>query len=185
MSLNTVEEKVELNTETGSVDTGVLSSLGINTQLFVFQFINFAIVVGILWFLILKPLVKKMEERKKQVDESVDNAKAIATAMQMSEKKYQEKIDEAKVAANRIMAKAHDESGIISKQIKEKAQKDIELLVLQAKKNIEIDKRGMKDELRKETVGIVVMAMEKLLAKKFSGKDNEKFIADILKSLNK
>lgn len=182
MSVNQ-EKQVITNTEVKN--EGVLASLGINTQLFVFQFINFAIVVGILWFLILKPLVKKMEERKKQVDESVDNAKAIATALQMSEKKYQEKIDEAKVAANRIIVKAHDESVIISKQIKEKAQKDIELLVFQAKKNIEIDKQEMKDELRKETVEMVVLAMEKLLEKKFSGKDNEKFISDILKSLNK
>lgn len=166
-------------------EEGILASLGINGQLLAFQFINFAVVVGILWFLILKPLVKKMEERKKQVEESVDNAKAIATAMQMSQKNCQEKIDEAKVAANKIVAKAHNEGEIVAKQIKEKSKKDIELLVLQAKKNIEIDKKEMKNELRQETAAMVVMAMEKLLQKKFSDKDDGKFILDILKSLNK
>lgn len=191
MSVNQEELKITNTKVAGeehtveSTDSGVLASLGINGQLFAFQLLNFAIVACIVWFLVLKPLVKKMEERRKQVEESVDNVKAIETSLQMSEKKYQDKIDEAKVAANKILEKAHTESEAISKQIKEKAQKDVELLVMQAKKNIGIDKQEMKDELRKETAEMVVMAMEKLLEKKFSGKDDEKFIADILKSLNK
>lgn len=182
MSVNNEENTLA---QTEVKNESVLSSLGINGQLFAFQLLNFAIVAGIVWFLILKPLVKKMEERKKQVDESIDNVKAIETSLQMSQKKYQEKIDEAKVAANKIIEKAHNESEVIAKQLKEKAHKEIELLVTQVKKNIEIDKQEMRDELRKETAQMVVMAVEKLLEKKFSNKEDEKFILDILKSLNK
>ena len=182
MSANQEEQTL---TKTEAKDESILASLGINGQLFAFQLLNFAIVICILWFLILKPLVKKMEERRKQVEESVDNAKAIETALQVSEKKYQEKIDEAKVLANKIVEKAYVDGEITTKQAREKAQKDIELLVVQAKKNIEIDKQEMKNELRKETVDVVFLAMEKLLDKKFSGKDDEKFIADILKNLKK
>ena len=68
-------------------DAGVLASLGINGQLFVFQLINFAIVVLVLWFLILKPLSKKLEERKKLIDDSLDKAKEIETNLGMSEQK--------------------------------------------------------------------------------------------------
>ncbi|MCX6778657.1 MAG: ATP synthase F0 subunit B, partial [Candidatus Magasanikbacteria bacterium] len=62
-------------TETTEQSGGVLGSLGINGQLFVFQLINFILVAAILWFLILKPLTKKMAERKKIIDESLDNVK--------------------------------------------------------------------------------------------------------------
>lgn len=182
MSVNNEENTLA---QTEVKNESVLASLGINGQLFAFQLLNFAIVAGIVWFLILKPLVKKMEERKKQVDESIDNVKAIETSLQMSQKKYQEKIDEAKVAANKIIEKAYNESEVIAKQLKEKAHKEIEILVTQVKKNIEIDKQEMKDELRKETAEMVVMVVEKLLEKKFSGKEDEKFVLDILKSLNK
>ena len=58
-------------------DKGTLSSLGINGTLFIFQLINFAIVALILWYLILKPITKKMSERQKMIDDGIDNAKKI------------------------------------------------------------------------------------------------------------
>jgi len=60
-----VETTATDQTTTETEVQGVAASLGLNTQLFVFQLINFVIVAIILWFLILKPLIKKMEERKK------------------------------------------------------------------------------------------------------------------------
>ena len=69
----------------GHADTSVAASLGLNTQLFVFQLINFEIVGAIVWFMILKPLISRMDERKKLVDESIDNAKEIETNCGTSE----------------------------------------------------------------------------------------------------
>ena len=56
-------EETTTNTTEPAGDGGVAASLGINGTLFVFQLINFAIVASIIWFLILKPLTKKMTER--------------------------------------------------------------------------------------------------------------------------
>ena len=167
----------------GSPNQGVAASLGLNTQLFAFQLINFALVAAIVWWLILKPLARKLEERKKLVDESVDNARAIETNLQMSEKKYQEKIDEAKVRANLVMVKAHEEADTVARQLKEKAHNDIKLLVEQAKKNLEIDKQEMKEEIKKDAARLVILAAEKLLNKELDEKENEKFINNLLKGI--
>jgi F0F1-type ATP synthase membrane subunit b/b' len=106
-----------------AAETGLLSSLGIDTSVFIFQLINFTLVGFILWFLILKPLTKKMAERQKMIDDSIDNAKKIETNLGMSEKKYQEKIDQAKVDANKIIEKAQAESVAIAEATKEKTKK--------------------------------------------------------------
>jgi ATP synthase F0 subunit b len=161
----------------------LLGSLGINGQLFIFQFINFAIVAVIIWFLILKPLVKKMSERQKMIEDSIDNAKVIETNLQMSEKKYQEKIDEAKVEANKIIENSRLEAIKLSEDMKIKAKDDIEVLVEKAKQKIKLEKEEMSEELKKETIALVALAVEKILEEKMDSESDKKLIEKSLKNI--
>lgn len=185
----TTEETHEveaLNTETHttetSADAGVAASLGINGQLFVFQLLNFAIVAAILWFLILKPLTSKLEERKKVINESLDKAKEVETNLIMSQQKFQEKIDEAKVEANKIIEKTYEESGKLGEEMKIKAKKEIELLVDQAKRNIQIEKEEVMDGIKKETVTLVMAVVEKVINEKMTDKKDKDFIEEMIKN---
>ncbi len=171
-----------LETHAETSDVGVLDNLGINGQLFVFQLINFAIVGAIVWFLILKPLTKKMEERRTLIDESLDKAKEVETNLAMSERKFQERVDEAKVESNRMIAKATEEAMAVSGDMKKKAKEEIELLVKQAKKNIEIDREDMRTEIRKETASMIVAALKKILQQDLDPKMDAKYIETILKN---
>src|SRR3989344_1738676 len=127
-------------TASSAAEGGVLADLGINGTLFVFQLINFALVSVILWFLILKPLTKKMSERQKMIDDSIDNAKKIETNLGMSERKYQERIDQAKVDANKVIEKSQQEALALGETMKDKAKNDIEQLVEQARRNIKVER---------------------------------------------
>lgn len=181
-----MNEETQATTGEGSEATtedGVLGSLGINGSLFLFQLLNFAIVAGIVWFMILKPLTKKMEERRKLIDESLDRAKEIETNFKMSEVKFEEKLAEAKKEANKIIAGAGEEAARLQEKMKEKTKDEVAALVLQAKKNIEIEKTEMQASLRKETVEIVVTAMEKILGEKMDDKKDKKFVEDILNTI--
>jgi F-type H+-transporting ATPase subunit b len=179
---NTQTSAVEAH-GTAATDEGLLASLGINAQLFVFQLINFAVVAVIIWFLILKPLTRKMEERKKMIDESIDNAKAVETNLKMSEKKYQERIDQAKVEANKLIEEAHGEALVLGEEMKKRSQKDIELLVDQAKRNIVIEREEAMEGVRKEIGGLVAAAVEKVVGEKINEKTDKKIIEDALKEL--
>lgn len=176
-----IEETAHATAETG----GVAASLGINASLFAFQLLNFAIVVAIVWFLILRPLTKKMEERKKIIDDSLDKAKEVETNLILSEQKFQEKIDEAKAEANRIMEKTFAESERAKEEMKGRAKKEIELLVDQAKKNIQTEKEETIAEIKKETVDIVIAAVEKILEEKINPETDKKIIENALKTLKK
>ncbi|MBU0596746.1 F0F1 ATP synthase subunit B [Patescibacteria group bacterium] len=161
----------------------VVASLGLNVNLFIFQLANFAIVSAIIWFMILKPLVNKMEERKKLVDESVDNAKRIESNIQISEQKFQEKIDEAKVEANQVIARAQIEADSLAGRMRGKAEADVEELIKQAKAKIGEEKDKMTQELRTETGALVVATLEKVLSKSIDSETDKKLIEDALKKL--
>ncbi|MDO8499534.1 MAG: F0F1 ATP synthase subunit B [bacterium] len=170
-------------TEVPGAEEGLLASLGINAQLFVFQLINFALVVCVIWFLILKPLTKKMAEREKIIDDSLDNAKRVQENLAKSEKEYQSKIDMAKAEANRILEKTNREAEAEAEAARIRAKAEIEKLVEQARKKIQNEKEEMSAALRGETADLVVLALEKIIGEKMTGEKDKKLIEESLKNL--
>lgn len=164
-------------------DESVFASLGINGQLFVFQLLNFGLVLLILWFLILRPLVRKMEERRVLINESLDKAKEVETALAMSERRYQERIDEAKVEANAIIEAAHKESEHVADRLKTKARQDIQLLIDQAKRNIQIEQDTALEAVRNNAATMIIVAMEKILEEKITSEKDRKMIEETMKQL--
>lgn len=163
---------------------GIIASMGINSTLFIFQLVNFALVFCVLWFLILKPLSKKLTERQKMIDDSVENSKKIEEVLKQSEKKYQERIDIAKSEANALREKAKVEADLIAEESKNKTRNDMEVLVLQAKARITAEKDDMLAGLKNETAGLVVAALQQILGEKIDEHKDKKIISDALSKLD-
>ena len=158
----------------------VLASLGINSSLFIAQLINFTIVAIVLWFLILKPLTKKMAERQDKIEDSLKNAEKVEENLRKSEQSYQSKIDDAKAEAAKIMEKSQTEAKELGDKMKNKSKEEIELLITQAKKNIQIEKEEMLAEIKVKAGELVVAAMEKVLDEKIDdGKDKEMILRSV------
>lgn len=179
----TTHETAAVGHETASAEGGVLASLGINPSLFVFQLINFLLVASIIWFIILKPLTKKMAERQKTIDDSLQNAEKIQEKLAKSERDYQARIDDAKVEANKIMEKANTAAIELGESMKEKAKKDIELLVDQAKRNIEIERDETIRQIKTNAAQFVVLAVEKILSEKMDGSKDQKLVEEMVSKI--
>lgn len=166
-------------------DAGLLASLGINGKLFAFQLVNFVIVALVVWYLILKPLVSKMTERQGIIDKSLKDAEELEKNIKKSEQKFQEKVDEAKVEASKIIEEAHEQAKESAEQTKEKSKEEIELLVVQAKKNIKMEREEMMREIKGEVANMVVMAVEKVLNEKMDSAKDKELIRKSLESIKK
>ena len=162
---------------------GVLGSLGINAPLFIFQLVNFAIVAAILWFLILKPITKKMSERQRIIDEGLENAKEATESLKKSEADYKMAIDAAKNEANKILERASVEAGKTGEELKNKAKKEIEALLVQAKNNIRLEKQEMESGMKKYAADLVAVALQKILEEKMTSEKDRAMIEKTLKEI--
>ncbi|PIR03381.1 MAG: ATP synthase F0 subunit B [Candidatus Magasanikbacteria bacterium CG11_big_fil_rev_8_21_14_0_20_43_7] len=161
----------------------ILGKIGFDWRMGLFNLINFLIVFWLLKRFAFKPVMKVINDRQQLATDAVDNFTKAKTEMQMAERKAQDIVDQAKVEANKIVEHSHDTAKETGEQIKEKAKKEIELLIAQAKRNIEIDKKEMKDSLRKETVQLVILAVEKIMGQKLTDKTDDTMIQEILSTL--
>lgn len=166
--------------ETSVAEETVFASLGLNGQLFLFQLLNFAIVAAIVWFLILRPLTKKMEERRIKINESLDKAKEAETALAMGEINVQRRIDEAKAQANKIVAAAGTDAEKAAEEMKGKAKREIQLLIDQAKRNIQIERDEALFAVKKEAAGLILAAAEKLTGEILDEKKDRKRAEELL-----
>ncbi|OGH80402.1 MAG: ATP synthase F0 subunit B [Candidatus Magasanikbacteria bacterium RIFCSPLOWO2_02_FULL_44_11] len=181
--IETVHASEEVQTVETAAEGGVLASLGINGTLFAAQLFNFTLVATILWFLILKPLSKKLTDRQKMIDDSIKNSKKIEENLAKSEEKFQEKINQAKVESNKIVERAGEEAGKAAEAVKTKAKQEIETLIDQAKKNIRHEREEMKMEIKKETAAMIVLALEKILSEKITDKKDKELIDEMVKKI--
>ena len=183
MNIAYAAEKVAEQAATTEAEVGLLASLGIQPTLFIFQLINFVVVALIIWFLILKPLTKKMSERQDKIEQGLKNAEQVEENLRKSESKYQEKIDDAKAAAAKILTTANLEAKEVGEKMKEKSKQEIELLVDQAKRNINIEKDEMITEIKIQAGELVTIALEKILEEKIDDRKDKEMILRSVKNI--
>lgn len=168
---------------TGQASEGLLASLGIDLPLFIFQLINFAIVVAILWFLILKPLTKTLAERQKIVDKSLADAQAAATKLNNAEEEKRDIIVKTRAEAEEIMARAEKQGELARTQADAKAKEQAEKILTEAKKVILEEKNKMLIDLKNQTVDLITAVAEKILAEKMTEAKDKKMIEEQLKKI--
>ncbi|MBI2050902.1 MAG: ATP synthase F0 subunit B [Parcubacteria group bacterium] len=161
----------------------ILASFGLDVRLFLFQLGNFVLVAAILWWLILKPLAKKLEERKNVIDQSLDNAEKIQGRLAASEADYKKRMHAARVEAEKVLIAAANEAGAVSEELKAKARVEIERLVAQAKRTVQAEKEEMMAAFKEEAAGVVGAALEKLIGEKMTAEKDKKLIAGIISKL--
>lgn len=140
-----------------------INAFHIDLKIIIAQAINFAVVLLILHFILIKPLKKVMKDRSEKIAQGIEDAKCNADALKATKEEYTKIIAEAKSEANKIFQDGKREAEIKKAEMLEVAKTDVDNLIANGKKALEREKVQMVEEARKEIVSLVVAATEKLL----------------------
>ncbi|MEA3453041.1 MAG: F0F1 ATP synthase subunit B [Patescibacteria group bacterium] len=158
----------------------IIENLGIDWKLFLAQIINFAIVFFVLKRFVFKPIQEVLEKREKSIKKGLDEAKEAESNLLMAESKYKEKLEEARLEGNKVIAKAqasHD-------QIVAKAQTDAKLesdkIMESTKLRVHDEEKKMVSRVKKNVIDLTFLTTEKLLNKEVDNKTNQEFIENII-----
>lgn len=161
----------------------ILTQFGVDLRLLIAQIINFTILLIVLKFILYKPILKMLEDRRNRIIEAEENAANIEKRLEKIEKEREKIVEDASKEATKLLEEATKNSGEIIAEAHEKASNDIESMVMKAKDQIAQDRDQMRAEIRAELAELVTSAMTAVYAKKLTKSDQEEIIKQTLKSV--
>ncbi len=146
----------------------LIHAFGIDTRLIVIQIINFVVLMGLLSYLLYKPVLRLLAEREERIALGIKDAEAAAEAKAKSEVEKKEVLAAAHQEAEAITKRAE---AFLAEQTEEAkaaaAAKAAAILEDAAKKSEELKAQARK-ESEAEVAKLAVLAAEKILIEKAS-----------------
>ena len=157
--------------------------IGFNWKLALSAFANFLLLFFILKKLVFTKVVKSLQDRQKKIEEIDIKSIRIEEELKKSNVKVQEIVDEANVKANKIIQKGQEEAQHSAKEIISKTEEQIEELHTKSQKRIDSEKQLVLDEIKHDSVDIIVNSVEKIIGEKISKSIDKKLIDEALNTL--
>jgi F-type H+-transporting ATPase subunit b len=146
----------------------------------IIQMINFLVLLFILWKLLYKPLVGKMEERTQAIKKSLEEAQAARAEAERQRQAHAAQIQSALAEAQSIRATALKEAAEEQRRLVEAARAEAGRLVQSAKTEMEQDIRRARQQLRQEVGDLAVQIAERLIKKSLRDEDHHRIVQEAL-----
>lgn len=163
----------------------MLETLGVNFKEIIFAFVNFLLLVFILWKLLYKPITEMLDKRKQIIADSLhdaDKARKIAEAQKES---YDRQIANAYAEAQEIINDAKNKASIQADEIIADANKKAEELKMQAALSIENERAKTMSEMKTEIADLASMAAAQILEREVSKSNNDEIVNSIIESVGR
>lgn len=171
------------NTEQAEA-TGI-GALNISLSAFIIQLITFTIVFLILNKYAFKPIGRKLEERRKVIEDGVKLGLKLEKEKAKVDIEIVEVKKDARKEADKIIATAHKEAREVIRDAEKSTARKVEAMLAEADVRIVEETEQSKRKLEKDIVGLISEATEALVGQKVDPKKDAELIDKILKGRNK
>jgi len=151
----------------------------------VLQWLNFAVLLFLLTRLLYKPMINFLDRRREEIQKDYDRAQSTREEAEKLLAGYREKMNAADQEARNILFEARREGMERREKIISSAQEAGEKIIEKANDEISLLEKKARRQLREETVGISISVAEKILEKEIDRADQERFIKNYIKELEK
>ena len=165
-----------------TADEGIFSVLGIDWRLLILQIIAFLILVALLGKFVYPWLMKSVDERQANIESAAKAATEAQKSAEANKDIVAELLAKAQKEAAEIVSNAKLESAEMVSVGEKKAQKMAERIVADAHDQLENDIASARKVLYNDTLELVGMATEKIIAKKLDTTSDGEMIAAAVKA---
>ncbi|MEK7100555.1 MAG: ATP synthase F0 subunit B [Patescibacteria group bacterium] len=144
----------------------LFSAFGIDGKLLIAQLINFGVLFVGLTYLLYKPVMKTLDERREKVAQGVLDAQAASEKLATADEEASIKVKGAETEAEGIVASARDLAGTEKARIVKEAEARAQALEADAAARAKETAAKALRESEQEIARLAVLAAEKVLREK-------------------
>ncbi|MDR2398881.1 MAG: F0F1 ATP synthase subunit B [Endomicrobium sp.] len=163
---------------------GMIQNFGLETKLFLFQLINFLIIVFILKKFLFNPLKKMLDERKRKIEQSLQDAQNAKLALENAGQEKKKILADAKVGADKLMASVK----AIADKAKEKALAEAksrsQQIIEEANNKASAEFENMNKQIGRMSVDVSNKILSKVLSDLFTEEEKQKLMSRALERIN-
>jgi len=160
---------------------GGLAGLGINLSTLLAQIINFAILLGLLYLVAYKPIMRMFDERSRKIRESMEQTEFIKEQAAHAEEEAEKRIGEAAREGQEVVARAVRTGEEVGREAQQEARQEAESLIARARIEIQRERDDAIDELRKEFADLTILAASKVIDRSLDKETHRQLIDKVLK----
>lgn len=161
----------------------IVHALGIEWKHLLAQVINFGILTFVLFKLVYKPLLKVIDERIEKTKEADQKSSSIEEKLLEIKNLEKKTLDEARSTSKQILAQAENNALLLAKKLEDETNLQIKKISEQEAKKLEEGRAQFFSDLKKETVGIVAVALEKAIKENLDEATKTKITQSAIKEI--
>jgi F-type H+-transporting ATPase subunit b len=155
-----------------------------NLATFALTLVNIGILCLLLRAILFKPVTKFMEARAKKIEDTINHAEREKQEAKQMLSQYEERLRNAEAEADEIIKSAKEDAAQEAKRITDEGKKSAEILMANARKQIELEHDAAFLQFKAEAVMLIVAASSKLIARDLRKEDNQHFVNVLLEEFS-
>ncbi len=157
-----------------------MEGLGINLSTLLAQIINFALLLGLLYLVAYKPIMRILDERSNRIKESMEQTEVIKEQAAHGEEEVKKRLETASKEGQELTARAMRTGEEARQRSQQEARKDAEVLIDKGRLEIERQRDEALDELRREFTDLTIEAAEKVIERSLDKEAHRELIEKVL-----
>ena len=157
-----------------------MTELGINLPSLIAYLLNFMILLGILYLLAYKPILRLLDQRAERIRESLaaaDQARQEATSAREA---IEEQINEARREGQRLLDQAREASERFRSEEMERARGEAESFIERAHADIQRERDAAIQEVRANFGELAITAAERVIRRSLDRQAHQELITQVL-----
>jgi len=157
-----------------------VEALGLNLPQLIAQIVNFFILLFILRWVLYKPILRMLDDRRQRISEGLNAAEIARAEAAQSQANMQAQIEEARKEGQGVIANAQEIANRIQAEAREQAARDRDVALERARTEIQLERDRAIAELRGEFADIAVIAAERVIGQSLDGQAHQRIIDETL-----
>jgi len=154
-------------------------NLGLSILIVVSFLITYLIFAKFFW----KPILRTIREREEMIQTEIESSKKANIDSEKNIRESEEILLNTKKEAERIMLESKRNAERIRADIIETAKLETQMILQQARDQVEIERGRIIEDLRKDIAGLTILASQKILMRTLTPEENDRIISETVDRL--
>ena len=154
-------------------------NLGLSILIVVSFLITYLIFAKFFW----KPILRTIREREEMIQTEIESSKKANIDSEKNIRESEEILLNTRREAERIMLESKRNAERIRADIIETAKLETQMILQQARDQVEVERGRIIEDLRKDIAGLTILASQKILLRTLTPEENDRIISETVNRL--